>query len=75
MQNQLLDEVKNKDVLSGNSRCDSHGKSAKYCTYSIVEINICYILHAEAVDKREVALQSPNKENEGFVSSMQFLLS
>ena len=27
-----------------------------YCTYSIMEIDIHYIQHAEAVDKREVAL-------------------
>lgn len=49
-------------------------KSAKYCTHSIMEINTRYILHAETVDKREVALQSPNMEKEAFVRSLQFLL-
>ena len=71
MQNQLLDEVKNKAVvLSGDGRCTSPGKSAKYCTYSIMEIHTCYILHTETVDKRQVALQSPNMEKEGFVRSL-----
>ena len=72
IQDKLLDHVKNKDViLSGDGRCDSPGKSAKYCTYSMMEINTHYILHAKTVDKREVALQSPNMEKEGFVRSLQ----
>ena len=39
-----------------------------------MEIDTRYILHAEIVDKREVALKSPNTEKEGFVRSLQFLL-
>ena len=39
-----------------------------------MEIDTRYILHAETVDKREVALQSPNMEKEGFVRSLKFLL-
>ena len=32
------------------------------------------ILHTETIDKREVALQSPNMERERFVRSMRYLL-
>ena len=39
-----------------------------------MEIDTHYILHTETVDKREVALQSPNMEKEGFVRSLRFLL-
>ena len=39
-----------------------------------MKIDTHYILHAETVDKREVTLQSPNMEKEGFVRSLQFLL-
>ena len=68
--------MKNKDViLSGDGKCDSPGKSAKYCTYSLMDIDTGYILHTETVDKREVALQSPNMEKEAFVRSLQFLLT
>ena len=35
-----------------------------------MDINTDYILHTETVDKREVALQSPNMEKEGFVRSL-----
>ena len=40
-----------------------------------MEIVSRYILHVETVDKREVALQSQNMEKEGFVMSLQFLLT
>ena len=38
-------------VLAGDGRCDSPGSSAKFCTYSIMEIDSSAILHAETVDK------------------------
>ena len=38
-----------------------------------MDIDTGYILHSETVDKREVALQSPNMEKEAFVRSLQFL--
>ena len=52
--------------LAGDGRCDSPGSSAKYCSYSSVEINSHKILHVETVDKREVNLQSPNMEHQAF---------
>jgi len=66
--------VKNKDIiLSGDGRCDSPGKSAKYYTYSLMDIETGIILHSETVGKKEVALQSPNMEKEAFVRSLEFL--
>ena len=72
---QRLDTMKDKElVLSGDRRCDSPGKSAKFCTYSFMDLESGLILHTETIDKREVALQSPNMEQEGFVRSMRYLL-
>ena len=62
-------------MLAGGGRYDSPGSSAKFCTYSVMEIESCKILHAETVDKREVDLQSPNMERKAFKRSMEFLLS
>ena len=67
--------MKNKElILSGDGRCDSLGKSAKFCTYSMMDLESGLILHSETVDKREVALQSPNMEKEAFVRSLCYLL-
>ena len=72
----LLAKHKDKNlVLAGDGRCDSPGSSAKFCTYSIMEIDSSAILHAETVDKREVDLHSPNMERKAFLRSMEFLLS
>ena len=66
--------MKDKDIiLSGDGQCDSPGQTAKYCTYSLMDIDTGYILHSETVDKRKVALKSPNMEKEPFVRSLQFL--
>lgn len=72
-QAKLLDKYKlNNLILSGDGRCDSPGKSAKFCTYSMMEATDNQILN---VDKREVGLQSPNMEREGMVRCLNFLLS
>ena len=60
-------------VLCGDGRCDSPGKCAKFCTYSLMESESNVILHFENVDKREVDLQSPNMEREGMIRSLDFL--
>lgn len=57
-------------ILAADGRCDSPGKSAKYCTYSLMDHDTNKILHVETVDKREVRLQSPNMEREAFTRSM-----
>ena len=53
-------------VLCGDGRCDSSGKSAKYCTYSLMDSQTNKILYMDTVDKRDVALKFPNMEREGF---------
>jgi len=59
--------------LSGDGRCDSPGKSAKYCTYSLMDSDNNRILHVETVDKRDVGLKSPNMEVEAFKRAMKYL--
>ena len=60
-------------VLCGDGRCDSPGKCAKFCTYSLMESESNVILHFENIDKHEVDLQSPNMEREGMIRSLDFL--
>ena len=75
-QAKLLDKFTLNDlILSGNGRCDSPGKSAKFCTYLMMEATDNQILHFENVNKREVALQPPNMERERMVRCLNFLLS
>ena len=52
----ILHQIKNKKlVLAGDGCCDSHGKCAKYCTYSLIEQDDKYlIVPMEIVDKGEV---------------------
>ena len=51
-------------MVSGDGRCDSPGKCAKFCTYTLMESTKNTILHSETVDKREVQNKSPNMERE-----------
>ena len=62
-------------VLSGDGRCDSPGKSAKYYTYSVMETGRNKILHSKNVDKQEVHLRYPNMEREGMVRCLNFVIS
>ena len=62
-------------VLSGDGRCDSPGKSAKFCTYSVMDSETNQILHFVNVDKREVGLRSPNMEREGMSRCLDFVIS
>ena len=62
-------------MVSGDGRCDSPGKSAKLCTYSMMENSQNQTLHFENIDKRQVGLQSPNMEREGMIRCLEFLIS
>ena len=62
-------------ILSGDGRCNSPGKSAKFCTYLMMEATDNQILHFENVDKFDVGLQLPNMERGGVVHCLNFLLS
>lgn len=72
----MLSQYRDKSVvLCGDGRCDSPGKSAKYCTYSLMDSQTNKILYMETIDKREVALKSPNMEREGFKKSIDTLIT
>ena len=60
--------------MAFDGKCDSPGKCAKYCTYSLMDHDTNKILHVETVDKREVRLQSSNMEREAFKRSMTHML-
>ena len=60
-------------VIAGDGRCDSPGKCAKFCTYSVMETSSNVIIHSETIDKREVHLKSPNMEREGASRAMSYL--
>ena len=76
LQKALLEKFKLTDlVLSGDGRCDCPGKSAKFCTYSMMEITHNQILHFQNIDKCEVGLQSPNLEREGMMRCLNFLIN
>ena len=62
-------------MLCGDGHCDSLGKNAKYCTYSLMESETNNILHMEMIDKREVNLKLPNIGREAFKRSMEYLIS
>jgi len=72
----LLEKFKSNDlVLSGDGRCDSPGKSAKFCTYLMMESTQNQILHFINMDKHQVGLQSLNMEREGMVRCLNFLIN
>lgn len=72
----LLAKHKDKNlVVAGDKRYNSPNSFAKFCTYSVMEIESGAILHAETVDKREVNLDSPHMERKAFLRSKGFLLS
>ena len=75
LQDKILSTYQGNSVISAaNGRCDSPRKSAKYCTYSLMDHDTNKILHVETVDKREVRLQSPNMERQAFTRSMAHIL-
>lgn len=60
-------------VVSGDGRCDSPGKCAKFCTYTLMEISKNVILHCKTVDKREVHNKSPNMEREAIDRAVNYV--
>ena len=69
----MLSYKEQKVKLAGDGRCDSPGSSAKFCTYTLMDIDTDKILHTITVDKREVALQSPNMEREAMKRALDFI--
>lgn len=61
-------------ILSGDVWCDSPGKSAKYCTYSMVENQDNLIMHTVTLNKRHAQLKSPNMERMALVNCLQYII-
>ena len=65
---------KRKDViLSGDGRCDSPGKTAKW-TYFMMENKDNLILHTVMLDKCQAQLRSPNMERMTLVKRLQYII-
>ena len=62
-------------IVAGDGRCDSPGSSAKFCSFSLMDVSTSKVLYVETIDKREVQLQSPNMEREGVKRAQNFLLT
>lgn len=70
----MIEQMPNESlVVAGDGRCDSPGKCAKFCTYTIMEVSTNIIIHSETVDKREVQNRSPNMEREGASRALSYL--
>ena len=74
MRKELVSEFSGQDVVvSGDGQCDSPGFNAKNLCYFMVEVNSCYILDIEVLDKRHVGLISTNMEKEAVKRSLDRL--
>ncbi|XP_060581296.1 uncharacterized protein LOC132737932 [Ruditapes philippinarum] len=76
IQSELLQSVKDSGRplrLSGDGRCDSPGYNAKYCTYSVMDLETSAILTYVVVQVTETG-SSGRMEAEGFRRCMNFLL-
>ena len=51
-------------MLCGDGRCDSLGKCAEFCTYSLIESESNVILHFENVDKRNFTIPNHGKRRD-----------
>lgn len=60
--------------VAGDGRNDSPGHSAKYCTYTVMDLKTEAIVEQIVVDKRETDLKSGNMETLGFQRSLANLL-
>ena len=74
LKEKVIEDYHSKTVsLAGDGRCDCPGNSAKYCTYTLLDIDSGTIVHMETVDKREVSLHSPNMEREAVSRAIKYL--
>ena len=76
LQAKLLDKIKSTNrtlQLAGDGRCDSPGISAKYCTYSLLDMESQHILTFVTIKVTETS-SSCKMEVEGFRRCMEYLL-
>ena len=60
-------------VLLGDGQCESPGKCAKLCTYTLMEKSKNTVFHSKTVDKREVQSKSPNMESKAVLRALSHL--
>ena len=65
--------IRVRELYCGDGQCNLPGSSAKFCTYSLMDIESNSVLHLESVDKCEVLLQSPNIEREAVSQAFSYL--
>ena len=58
-------------VVSGDGQIDSPGFSAKYCTYTLMDIDLYYILDVKVVDVRHAQLKSSVMEKVGCKQALE----
>ena len=76
LQAKLLDKIKSTNrtlQLAGDGRCDSPGFSAKYCTYSLLDMESQHIPTFVTIKVTEMG-SSCKMEVEGFRRCMEYLL-
>ena len=77
LQGEILQQLKRDNVplrLSGDGRCDSPGYCAKYCTYTLMDMNTSAIVCFVVVDVK-TAGNSARMELAGFRLCVEFILS
>ena len=76
MQDHIFTKIKSENRflrLAGDGRCDSPGFNAKYCTYSLMDLDTQQIVAFVTVQVTETG-SSSKMEVEGFKRCMEFLL-
>ena len=71
-QKTVLNELKTREsgvVLAGDGRCDSPGHSAKYCTYTFLDVESKKVVDFNVVAITEVTNSNP-MEKKGFLESL-----
>jgi len=62
-------------LVSGDGRMDSPGFCAKFCTYTVVDVETLNIVDMQIIDKRSTDLKSTNMEIKGFKDTLKNLAS
>lgn len=71
-QQEIFSELKDREggaVLAGDGRCDSPGHSAKYCTYTFLDVTSQKVIDFNVVSVSQVA-NSNQMEKKGFVDNL-----
>ena len=61
-------------IVAGDGQMDSPGFSAKNCTYTLMHVELDYVLHVKVVDVRHSQLKSVVMEKVGCERALDFLM-